>query len=110
MKTFFCLSFPSGYLDGFHTGSFYLIHASDFRVQSLGANLGHHLAEVARIATSEDGGESLLQGVEDVRSGHLETRLALLGQGEHFEEGFFFRRVSIEGAVVELYLRLFFLR
>ena len=69
----------------------------------------HHLAEILGIDSSEDGGEALLKLVENVRSRQLETRFIVLGESEHLEESFLFRRMAIEGAVVFLNLRFLFL-
>jgi len=74
-----------------------------------GTDFRHHLTEILGIDSSEDGRETLLKLVENVRSGQFETRFIVFGESEHLEESFLFRRMAIEGAVVFLNLRFLFL-
>ena len=91
------------------SGFLHLVDTSIHGVRLSGTNFRHHLAEVLGIDSSEDGKESFLKLVENVRCCQLETRLIILGESEHLEESFFFRRMAIEGAVVFLNLRFLFL-
>jgi len=74
-----------------------------------GTDFRHHLTEILGIDSSEDGRETLLKLVENVRSGQFETRFIVFGESEHLEESFLFRRMTIEGTVVFLNLRFLFL-
>ena len=86
-----------------------MIDTSIHGVRSGSTDFCHHLAEILGIDSSEDGGEALLKLVENVCSCQLETRFIVLGESEHLEESFLFRRMAIEGAVVFLNLRFLFL-
>ena len=79
------------------SGFLHLVDTSIHGVRLSGTNFRHHLAEVLGIDSSEDGRESFLKLVENVRCCQLETRLIILGESEHLEESFFFRRMAIEG-------------
>ena len=91
------------------SGFLHLIDTSIHGVRLSGTDFRHHLAEVLGIDSSEDGRETFLKLVENVRSGQFETRFIVFGESEHLEESFLFRRMSIESAVVFLNLLFLFL-